>query len=71
MPMQIFSGIVIRPGLAIGEARPLKTQNWVISRHHILKDELDAELHSLNAAVARIKAEMEQARRQLKEGSAT
>ena len=60
MPMQIFSGIVIRPGLAIGEARPLKTQNWVISRHHILKDELDAELHSLNAAVARIKAEMEQ-----------
>lgn len=60
MSMRSFKGIVIRPGLVIGEARPLKTKNWVILRHHITQDEMDKELHRLNAALARIKAEMEQ-----------
>ncbi|NLW19296.1 MAG: phosphoenolpyruvate--protein phosphotransferase [Candidatus Cloacimonetes bacterium] len=60
MAMRSFNGIVIRPGLVIGEARLLKTQNWVIRRHHIIQDELEAEQNSLNAALARIRAEMEQ-----------
>ena len=60
MAMLSFNGIVIRPGLVIGEARLLKTQNWVIRRHHIIQDELEAELNRLNAALARIRAEMEQ-----------
>ncbi|MDD3143040.1 MAG: phosphoenolpyruvate--protein phosphotransferase, partial [Candidatus Cloacimonetes bacterium] len=58
--MRAINGTVIQPGLALGRARLIAAQNWVISRLRIKRGEVQAELAALQSALATVETELAQ-----------
>lgn len=58
--MRAISGVVVQPGLAIGRARRIAPQKWVISQLKIKRGEVASELDALQAALTTVEAELEQ-----------